>query len=162
MVLVCIQLLLFTVLVMVNLQWSPYNFILGSSFLTFLLITRFLVSKLKAFSSFFFIILLQILILQVQQILVLCNQGKRNRKIFWLPAIAPLISVILSTLIVFLTRADEHGVKIVKHIKGGLNPSSVHQLQFDGPHASEVVKIGLIVAVIALTVQIPNHLLPLY
>ncbi|KAH7851844.1 hypothetical protein Vadar_017228 [Vaccinium darrowii] len=100
-------------------SWSPYNFILGSSFLTFLLITRFL--------------------------------GKRNRKIFWLPAIAPLISVILSTLIVFLTRADEHGVKIVKHIKGGLNPSSVHQLQFDGPHASEVVKIGLIVAVIALT-----------
>jgi len=100
-------------------SWSPYNFILGCSFLTFLLITRFL--------------------------------GKRNRKIFWLPAIAPLISVILSTLIVFLTRADEHGMKIVKHIKGGLNPSSVHQLQFDGPHASEVVKIGLIVAVIALT-----------
>ncbi|KAG5534208.1 hypothetical protein RHGRI_022364 [Rhododendron griersonianum] len=99
-------------------SWSPYNFILGSSFLTFLLITRFM--------------------------------GKRNKKIFWLPAIAPLISVILSTLIVFLTRADEHGVKIVKHIKGGLNPSSIHQLQFDSPHVSEVAKIGLIVAVIAL------------
>ncbi|KAE9466200.1 hypothetical protein C3L33_01911, partial [Rhododendron williamsianum] len=47
-------------------------------------------------------------------------------------------------------RADEHGVKIVKHIKGGLNPSSIHQLQFDSPHVSEVAKIGLIVAVIAL------------
>ncbi|XP_052188152.1 sulfate transporter 2.1 isoform X2 [Diospyros lotus] len=99
--------------------WNPYNFILGCSFLIFILITRFL--------------------------------GRRSRKLFWLPATAPLVSVILSTLIVFLTRADEHGVKIVKHIKGGLNPSSVHQLQFSGPHASEVAKIGLIVAVIALT-----------
>ncbi|CAL5371781.1 unnamed protein product [Camellia sinensis] len=99
--------------------WNPYSFILGCSFLTFILITRFL--------------------------------GKRNKKLFWLPAIAPLMSVILSTLIVFLTRADKYGVKIVKHIKGGLNPISVHQLQFDSPHASEVAKIGLIVAVVALT-----------
>ncbi|CAL5326810.1 unnamed protein product [Camellia sinensis] len=99
--------------------WNPYSFILGCSFLTFILITRFL--------------------------------GKRNKKLFWLPAIAPLMSVILSTLIVFLTRADKYGVKIVKHIKGGLNPISVHQLQFDSPDASEVAKIGLIVAVVALT-----------
>ncbi|XWS44888.1 hypothetical protein CRYUN_Cryun15aG0088100 [Craigia yunnanensis] len=99
--------------------WNPYNFILGCSFLIFILITRFLV--------------------------------RRNRKLFWLPAIAPLISVILATLIVFLTKADKHGVKIVKHIKGGLNPSSVHQLQFNGPHVGEVAKIGLIVSIIALT-----------
>ncbi|EOX92174.1 hypothetical protein QUC31_003499 [Theobroma cacao] len=99
--------------------WSPHNFILGSSFLIFILITRFL--------------------------------GKRNRKLFWLPAIAPLLSVILATLIVFLTKADKHGVKIIKHIKGGLNPSSVHQLQFNGPHVGEVAKIGLVVAIIALT-----------
>ncbi|GLT43983.1 hypothetical protein SLA2020_179030 [Shorea laevis] len=99
--------------------WNPYNFILGCSFLCFILITRFM--------------------------------GRRNRKLFWLPAIAPLISVILATLIVFLTRADEHGVKIVKHIKGGLNPGSVHQLQFKGPHVGEVAKTGLIVAMVALT-----------
>ncbi|KAK8499804.1 hypothetical protein V6N12_038262 [Hibiscus sabdariffa] len=79
------------------------------------------------------------------------HPGKKNRKLFWLPAIAPLVSVILATLIVFLTKADQHGVKIVKHIKGGLNPSSVHQLQFNGPHVGELAKIGLIVAIIALT-----------
>ncbi|KAL5556388.1 hypothetical protein UlMin_038624 [Ulmus minor] len=100
-------------------SWSPYNFILGCSFLSFILITRFL--------------------------------GKRKKKLFWLPAIAPLFSVILSTLIVFLARADEHGIKIVKHIKGGLNPSSVHELQFNSPFVGEVVKVGLIVAVVALT-----------
>ncbi|KAJ8765564.1 hypothetical protein K2173_014686 [Erythroxylum novogranatense] len=76
--------------------------------------------------------------------------GKRNKKLFWLAAIAPLISVVLSTLVVFLTRADKHGVSILKHIKGGLNPSSVQQLQFHGSHTGEVAKIGLLVAVIAL------------
>lgn len=89
-------------------------------------------------------------------IIILCthinSQGKRKKRLFWLPAIAPLLSVILSTLIVFLTRADEHGIKIVKHIKGGLNPSSVHQLQLNGPYVGEVAKVGLIVAVVALTV----------
>ncbi|XP_062098739.1 low affinity sulfate transporter 3-like [Humulus lupulus] len=100
--------------------WSPYNFIIGSSFLGFIFFTRFL--------------------------------GKKNKKLFWLPAaIAPLLSVILSTLIVYLVKADKNGVKIVKHIKGGLNPSSVHLLQLHSPFVWEVAKIGLIVAVVALT-----------
>ncbi|XVE60443.1 hypothetical protein DITRI_Ditri05aG0129000 [Diplodiscus trichospermus] len=77
--------------------------------------------------------------------------GRRNKNLFWFPAMAPLLSVILSTLIVYLTKADKHGVKIIKHIKGGLNPSSLHELQFKGPHVAEAAKIGLISAVIALT-----------
>ncbi|CAI9109379.1 OLC1v1009192C1 [Oldenlandia corymbosa var. corymbosa] len=77
--------------------------------------------------------------------------GRRNKKLFWLPAIAPLVSVILSTLIVFLTRADKHGVKIVKEVKSGLNPISVHQLQFNGEHTGEAVKIALVAAIVAFT-----------
>nr|GMD91210.1 low affinity sulfate transporter 3-like [Ipomoea batatas] len=80
--------------------------------------------------------------------------GRRNKKMFWLPALAPLLSVILSTLIVYLSKADERGVKIVKHFKGGLNPSSVHDLQFNSPHLGESAKIGLICAIIALTVRL--------
>ncbi|XP_057490761.1 low affinity sulfate transporter 3-like isoform X1 [Actinidia eriantha] len=99
--------------------WSPLNFVLGCSFLIFILISRFI--------------------------------GRRNKKLFWVPAVAPLISVILSTLIVYLTKADKHGVKIVKHFKGGLNPSSAHQLQFRSPHVGQAAKIGLICAVVALT-----------
>nr|GLL48055.1 low affinity sulfate transporter 3 [Ipomoea trifida] len=99
--------------------WSPFNFLIGSAFLIFILITRFI--------------------------------GRRNKKMFWLPALAPLLSVILSTLIVYLSKADERGVKIVKHFKGGLNPSSVHDLQFNSPHLGESAKIGLICAIIALT-----------
>ncbi|KAL5779619.1 hypothetical protein ACOSQ2_010356 [Xanthoceras sorbifolium] len=99
--------------------WYPLNFVLGCSFLIFLLAARFI--------------------------------GRRNKKFFWLPAIAPLISVILSTFIVYLTKADKHGVKIIKHFKGGLNPSSVHELQLKGPHLGQAAKIGLISAVVALT-----------
>lgn len=99
--------------------WNPHNFILGGSFLVFILTTRFV--------------------------------GKRKKNLFWLASIAPLVSVILSTLVVFLTRADKNGVKIVKHVKGGLNPSSINQLDFNSPHVVDVAKIGLIVAVVALT-----------
>ncbi|KAL0751965.1 hypothetical protein Bca101_033968 [Brassica carinata] len=77
--------------------------------------------------------------------------GKKNKKLFWLPAIAPLISVVVSTLMVFLTKADEHGVKTVRHIKGGLNPISINDLEFNTPHLGHIAKIGLIVAVVALT-----------
>ncbi|KAI4325926.1 hypothetical protein MLD38_031287 [Melastoma candidum] len=100
-------------------SWNLYSFIIGTSFLIFILIARFL--------------------------------GTRSKRLYWLPAIAPLISVIAATLIVFLTRADEHGVKIIKHVNSGLNPISVRQLRFGGPFLGDLAKIGLVVAVIALT-----------
>ncbi|XP_061365325.1 low affinity sulfate transporter 3-like isoform X2 [Gastrolobium bilobum] len=79
------------------------------------------------------------------------EKGRKNKKLFWLPAVAPLLSVILSTLIVYLSKADKNGVNIIKHVKGGLNPSSAHQLQFHGQHVGQAAKIGLISAIIALT-----------
>lgn len=80
-------------------------------------------------------------------------QAKRKKKLFWLAAISPLVSVIVSTLMVYVTRADKNGVNIVKHVKGGLNPSSIHQLDFNSPYIKEVAKIGLVVALVALTVS---------
>ncbi|XP_068641606.1 low affinity sulfate transporter 3-like [Aristolochia californica] len=77
--------------------------------------------------------------------------GRRKKKLFWISAIAPLLSVILSTMMVALTRADKHGVNTVKHVKGGIMPSSVHELQFTGPYVGEAVKIGLVSGIIALT-----------
>lgn len=41
------------------------------------------------------------------------EQGKKNKKFFWVPAIAPLISVIVSTFFVFITHAEKEGVEIV-------------------------------------------------
>ncbi|KAK8940438.1 Sulfate transporter 1.2 [Platanthera zijinensis] len=39
--------------------------------------------------------------------------GKKRRSLFWVLAIALMISVILSTLFVYITRIDKHGVQIV-------------------------------------------------
>ncbi|KAG4382848.1 hypothetical protein AAZX31_14G158100 [Glycine max] len=77
--------------------------------------------------------------------------GKKNPKFFWVPAIAPLISVILSTLFVFLIRADKHGVAIVKHIDKGLNPSSVKEIYFTGDYLGKGFRIGIVAGMIALT-----------
>jgi low affinity sulfate transporter 2 len=72
----------------------------------------------------------------------------------YVPVMDPGFGSRHSTLLVYLTRADKHGVIIIKHIKKGLNPGSIHELQFNNPHIGEVAKTGLIVAVIAITVGI--------
>ncbi|EMS54294.1 Low affinity sulfate transporter 3 [Triticum urartu] len=80
--------------------------------------------------------------------------GRKYKKLFWLSAISPLLSVILSTAAVYATKADKHGVKIIREVHAGLNPSSVKQIQLNGPYTTECAKIAVICAVIALTVII--------
>lgn len=77
--------------------------------------------------------------------------GRRYKKLFWLSAISPLLSVILSTAAVYATKADEHGVKIIKNVHAGLNPSSAKQIQLNGSYTTECAKIAIICAIIALT-----------
>ncbi|XP_015934715.1 sulfate transporter 1.3 [Arachis duranensis] len=77
--------------------------------------------------------------------------GKKNKKFFWVPAIAPLICVILSTFFVFITRADKHGVEIVRDIKKGINPSSVKEIYFTGDYLGKGFRIGVMAGMIALT-----------
>ncbi|KAJ7959053.1 Sulfate transporter 1.1 [Quillaja saponaria] len=77
--------------------------------------------------------------------------GKKNRKLFWVPAIGPLISVVLSTLFVFITHAEKHGVEIVKHIEKGINPPSVNEIYFSGEYLAKGFRIGLVAGMIALT-----------
>ncbi|XP_041013538.1 sulfate transporter 1.3 [Juglans microcarpa x Juglans regia] len=77
--------------------------------------------------------------------------GKRNKKLFWLPAIAPLISVVLSTFFVYITHAEKNGVEIVKHIEKGINPSSVNEIYFHGEYLGKGFRIGMVAGMIALT-----------
>ncbi|KAL5218138.1 hypothetical protein ABZP36_018822 [Zizania latifolia] len=76
--------------------------------------------------------------------------GRRYKKLFWLSAIAPLLSVVLSTAAVYATRVDKHGVKIIQEVHAGLNPSSAKQLRLNGPYTVECAKTAIICAVIAL------------
>lgn len=77
--------------------------------------------------------------------------GKKNRKLFWVPAIAPLISVVLSTFFVYITHADKEGVQIVNHIAKGINPPSVNKIYFTGENLLKGFRIGVVAGVIALT-----------
>ncbi|XP_031121184.1 sulfate transporter 1.3-like isoform X1 [Ipomoea triloba] len=77
--------------------------------------------------------------------------GKKNKKFFWVPAIAPLISVVLSTFFVYITHAEKRGVEIVRHIEKGINPSSVNEIYFSGEYVLKGVRIGIVAGMIALT-----------
>ncbi|XP_010521202.1 PREDICTED: sulfate transporter 1.2-like [Tarenaya hassleriana] len=77
--------------------------------------------------------------------------GKKDRKWFWIPAIAPLLSIIISTFFVFITRADKQGVAIVEHLDKGINPLSVDQIYFSGSYLIKGVRIGVVAGMIALT-----------
>ncbi|KAL1093649.1 hypothetical protein V6Z11_D06G045300 [Gossypium hirsutum] len=99
--------------------WNWQTILIGVSFLSFLLLTKYI--------------------------------GKKNKKFFWVPAIAPLISVILSTFFVYITHAEKKGVQIVKNIEKGINPSSVNQIYFTGDYLLKGLKIGVVAGMIALT-----------
>ncbi|KAL6179814.1 hypothetical protein ACLB2K_046485 [Fragaria x ananassa] len=99
--------------------WNWQTIVIGASFLTFLIVCKYI--------------------------------GKKNKKFFWVPAIAPLISVVLSTFFVYITRADKQGVEIVRHIEKGINPSSVKQIFFTGDYVAKGFKIGIVAGMIALT-----------
>ncbi|KAF8405979.1 hypothetical protein HHK36_008059 [Tetracentron sinense] len=77
--------------------------------------------------------------------------GKKNKKFFWVPAIAPLISVILSTFFVYITHAEKDGVQIVRHIKEGINPPSVKEIYFTGEYLAKGFRIGIVAGMVALT-----------
>ncbi|XP_042028830.1 sulfate transporter 1.3-like isoform X1 [Salvia splendens] len=77
--------------------------------------------------------------------------GKKKKKLFWVPAIAPLVSVVLSTFFVYITHAEKKGVQIVKHIEKGINPASVREIYFTGDYLLKGVRIGLVAGIIALT-----------
>ncbi|KAF3326408.1 High affinity sulfate transporter 2 [Carex littledalei] len=77
--------------------------------------------------------------------------ASRNKKLFWVAAIAPMIAVIVSTFCVYITRADKKGVNIVRHIEKGINPSSVHQIYWSGPYLAKGAKIGITAGMVGLT-----------
>ncbi|CAM8906946.1 unnamed protein product [Rhodiola kirilowii] len=77
--------------------------------------------------------------------------GKKNKKLFWVPAVAPLISVVISTLCVYLTHAEKQGVQTVWHIEKGINPPSLDQIYFSGEYVGKGFKIGIVAGMIALT-----------
>ncbi|XP_009369645.2 sulfate transporter 1.2 [Pyrus x bretschneideri] len=99
--------------------WNWQTIVIGVSFLSFLLLAKYI--------------------------------GKKKKNLFWVPAIAPLISVILSTFFVYITHAEKDGVAIVNHIEKGINPPSVNEIFFTGDYLAKGFKIGVVAGMVALT-----------
>ncbi|XVF63057.1 hypothetical protein PTKIN_Ptkin09bG0058200 [Pterospermum kingtungense] len=76
--------------------------------------------------------------------------SKRKAAFFWVNSLAPLTSVILGSILVYLTHAEKHGVQVIGHLKKGLNPLSVSELAFGSPHLMAAIKTGIIIGVIGL------------
>ncbi|KAL4349953.1 hypothetical protein AHAS_Ahas10G0093500 [Arachis hypogaea] len=83
--------------------------------------------------------------------------GRRNKKLFWLPTIAPLLSVIVSSIVAYTVNSHQINVKdykvdVLGEIKGGsLNPISLLHLNLSDNFLAPLIKTGLTVAVISLT-----------
>lgn len=75
----------------------------------------------------------------------------KKPKLFWVSAGAPLVSVILSTILVFAFKADRHGITVIGKLQEGLNPPSWNMLRFEGSHLGLVIKTGLVTGIISLT-----------
>ncbi|CAN6462861.1 unnamed protein product [Victoria cruziana] len=76
--------------------------------------------------------------------------SKRRPKFFWVSAAAPLTSVVLGSLLVYLTHSEKHGVQVIGHLKRGVNPPSLTELTFSPQYLTIAVKTGIVTGVIAL------------
>nr|KAJ0188450.1 hypothetical protein LSAT_V11C900458160 [Lactuca sativa] len=74
----------------------------------------------------------------------------KRPKLFWISAMAPLTSVILSSVFVYLTHAHKHGVQVIGELKKGLNPISIKELSFGSEYLFTAIKTGTVTGVIAL------------
>ncbi|KAJ9543027.1 hypothetical protein OSB04_022734 [Centaurea solstitialis] len=74
----------------------------------------------------------------------------KRPKLFWISAMAPLTSVILGSVLVYLTHAEKHGVQVIGELKKGLNPITIMDLSFGSEYLSTAIKTGIVTGVIAL------------
>ncbi|XP_062089523.1 probable sulfate transporter 3.4 [Humulus lupulus] len=72
-------------------------------------------------------------------------------KLFWVSAAAPLTSVILSTLIVFLLKSKSPNISFIGHLPKGLNPPSANMLYFSGEFLALAIKTGIVTGILSLT-----------
>ncbi|OIW03830.1 hypothetical protein TanjilG_30106 [Lupinus angustifolius] len=75
----------------------------------------------------------------------------KKPKLFWVSAAAPLTSVILSTILVFLLRNKTNAIAIIGELPKGINPPSSKLLYFNGPFLTLAIKTGLVTGILSLT-----------
>ncbi|KAE9613639.1 putative SLC26A/SulP transporter [Lupinus albus] len=84
-------------------------------------------------------------------LLVARHVSIKKPKLFWVSAGAPLMCVIISTILAFAIKAQHHGISIIGKLPKGINPPSTDKLIFNGSHLSLVIKTGFITGILSLT-----------
>ncbi|KAJ8434812.1 hypothetical protein Cgig2_033534 [Carnegiea gigantea] len=79
--------------------------------------------------------------------------SKRRAKLFWISAIAPLTSVIVGSLVAYLTHAERHGTAVIGDLKEGLNPPSFKDFALSSPYFPIAVKTGIVAGVVVTAVS---------
>ncbi|RXH88558.1 hypothetical protein DVH24_000157 [Malus domestica] len=79
--------------------------------------------------------------------------SKTKSKLFWVATAAPLTSVIISTLVVFLLSSKAPRISVIGHLPKGFNPPSSNMLYFSGPYLALAIKTGIIIGILSLTVS---------
>ncbi|XP_040860971.1 probable sulfate transporter 3.5 [Glycine max] len=74
----------------------------------------------------------------------------KNPKLFWVTAIAPMVTLVVSGVFTYLVKGQDHGIQIVGHLDKGLNPLSIHYLNFNSKYLPAVMQAGLITGVLSL------------
>ncbi|XP_038710089.1 probable sulfate transporter 3.4 isoform X2 [Tripterygium wilfordii] len=75
----------------------------------------------------------------------------KKPKLFWISVVAPLTSVILSTILVYVFRSKFHDISQIGRLQKGVNPSSANMLFFNGPQLSLAIKTGIVTGILSLT-----------
>ncbi|RDX99140.1 putative sulfate transporter 3.5, partial [Mucuna pruriens] len=74
----------------------------------------------------------------------------KNPKLFWVPAIAPMVTVVVAGVFTYLVKGQNHGIQIVGHLDKGLNPLSIKYLNFNSKYLPAVLQAGIITGVLSL------------
>ncbi|KAI3891542.1 hypothetical protein MKX03_033089 [Papaver bracteatum] len=75
---------------------------------------------------------------------------KKKPSLYWVSALAPMVTVVIGCLVAYFAHADKHGIQIVGHLKKGINPSSIQFLNFDPEYLPYTIKAGIMTGFLAL------------
>ncbi|KAF8400768.1 hypothetical protein HHK36_014068 [Tetracentron sinense] len=83
--------------------------------------------------------------------LLVTKQIRKTRPgLFWVSAIAPMVTVVIGILFAYLVHGEKHGIRIVGHLNRGINPLSIKDLNFESKYLPATIKAGIITGILAL------------
>ncbi|KAA3457788.1 putative sulfate transporter 3.5 [Gossypium australe] len=75
---------------------------------------------------------------------------QRKPNLFWVSAISPMAVVAVGCLYAYLGHGEQHGIAIVGDLKKGLNPPSIHYLNFDSRYLPATIRAGVVTGLISM------------